>query len=1100
MKSKKLLLLTSSILTSLPIVVSSSCQQKSKDNKKEEINNEINHFASLVNDINNIEELQSIYTAANNTLIGLRNKAKMNNDEKTLKEIQLESLNLLKNIKVKLLEEIKKNGSNSDSANAEKLKTLELALKAKEVELAGIQNDLNSANSNLELKDNEIESLNKNITNKIKELEELNNSFNKIKEEINKLTLKRNNISAKDALVKLINFASKEYFSAYKEVASKDDYDSAQSLIGKLIDGNEKTLSDIEQWKENNENFKHFQLLIRYYLNKITTYEKYFENKVNVVVNHPKEEFMDVLIDWRIQDLNRNIAELEKRDETEYPNKTQNIQLFKEVRDSYVQIKEQSTDFYSQIKNFSKAEELNLYKHILDPLSSLLKGFRQEFRFEEPFNTTSEWPLYKKIIDTELLAKVNVEAQKVFQLYQQFFTLYGKNFINSVYYSKQYNVWKENVNSILHLEREIDARTEKELLYYVEKSKAILVDMNNLILKAEQNKEHYTNLVTEELRTNKRLDNGDRNFYGYYFDEIRNKALDGYGDPKDKNYEDFNNQTSERIGKIRRMPTSTFTEAFDRYIAFQLLVKETKAIKFFFDFWTNMGEDPKESPLKELLGIAGGAEKIQKRIQQQEEYIITVEESLNFVKDKFKLLKPEFTGTTQQDKIDYLKSLVSLSNTFKTTFLNALEDGGKLFYVFSPNLENSIKEKINNYDAKVLEVNNDVDNKNDDELNQLIQNVNQSYQELVNVLGQPTDGEYIKLFEKLNYYLVDENYELYGDDYEARINAIKEKRDALKQFYVQNVFNTVEEVRAKIDSLKTISEELNEQVLRLFEYNGVLGDIDGGNGFKDDFKLIYSTLKDKIIEAFDNKSETKEQLENRLKEISEFAQQSYNSFGIENAGTKNVGIGFIYNDKKDQETQLESLNQQLRNANKLSYVVPGQELYVLIRYFNAHKSEELKKLYLEKSSPDKIALNLLNKEMDKIFGSDKYEFISRLSDNDISVENNRNPRDVLVELLGFEFEYGKALYEMFLAKMNNPIEFETKKQNLISKRQSYYEYLNNLKNQEIYVSKGSSIKFNIDKYSKNYDTKFLPFHLAQIFAKTYSIYNVLDDINEKYIK
>ncbi|EFF41848.1 hypothetical protein [Mycoplasmopsis alligatoris] len=367
--------------------------------------------------------------------------------------------------------------------------------------------------------------------------------------------------------------------------------------------------------------------------------------------------------------------------------------------------------------------------------------------------------------------------------------------------------------------------------------------------------------------------------------------------------------------------------------------------------------------------------------------------------------------------------------------------------------------------------------------------------ELLIIFGHEKEGKKTLLFERLNLNAYNEGYTLNDQSY---LN--------IKKLVVEYklLLETVNNSNFEKDTIEKENNNINTFKLKLEnnETKNILNNIYDSNEFLTTFKNSLNNVLTKLT-AWKNKDKNSKE----INELKTTLKNELDNLGFENTGFKKSVIGEILSYIEDSNTNKDGYNRKKTQITKLSKIVPGQELFALIRYWVYSESANLSTILIADDHDDKDAYKLLTESYEKL--RSKNNLYRNINDINPSFITHADPKDesdttpIFNKIKELESKYAQASLDA-LKTFKDPKSTEdqkTKAKNALSTaRNAFYKELNS---KDILIERNSEIRHSSTKY-KNYEDMneqgYQPFHLAQLYAELVSLSEIMKWLNNNFIK
>ncbi|WP_036452703.1 hypothetical protein [Mycoplasma buteonis] len=495
-------------------------------------------------------------------------------------------------------------------------------------------------------------------------------------EEITKNFLPRQ-LSGKLALIE----AQKYLITWYGELIEfLGKFPTANEETQKAIDSLKETLEGLktstelalEETKKSQERFatrKHFRVDLAITMDRIKKLASQYKSIFPYDVPFPKSKFLEALYDWRIYNLQAlHDAVVANNSDVYSEIATQNEKTAEEFQNgialTILEVKKLYEDSKAKAKNY--ADQLFSYISIEEKytLPNLLNKFvNDEFA---PFLKVSlkmtEYPLYSRLLENEKTAKLDVYYNNVLAQLGAFKRNEGHKYLNSIGFRKVYNQWDKFVENSLNYKYNADARTYYEVLgtftEATEGVKTLAVNSSEVESKTTEIKNKNAELLTKINELMK---------------PINQKANKEFAD--DASYTpfvDLRDNINQYFNSAKRMTENNYVEAFDKFIALNLVFSYVTHMSQLYNYWEFVGIDPKSDEMEALFNLKSKPEKLLKRLNQAKSDLNDKKLAKEFFEEKIypitdAIVLPDLnsSSTSDEEKLAaYKKFITDLKEAF----------------------------------------------------------------------------------------------------------------------------------------------------------------------------------------------------------------------------------------------------------------------------------------------------------------------------------------------------------------------------------------------------------------------------------------------------
>ncbi|WP_041103285.1 hypothetical protein [Mycoplasmopsis californica] len=972
---------------------------------------------------------------------------------------------------------------------------------ALKIQIAKLKNELKKQSDKSE---NTIKKLQANLVVSNQAHEEESAISEELKKEIDKLTklvdeldgtpIKTNGKSARELLELINKFLTVDFPQAMKS-QKPEEFEKNKSLFTQIINSVKASYADFKDTDEGYKDIFTWQNAILYNLRRSQLVAEYIDNPTSpVTVITPKSELMDELFDWRIKDLERIGAELEKVEDSKFvqgkPTKAELIKRVNDAKNQYEKAKNSATLLSHQIASWHKLEvevdndkTTGVINKIVNFSSPQYRSLLPEFNL--PDFKISLFPVYKQIIDEEFKEKVKKETLLLNNEYKNWLESTGKSYIYSLRFANLYKESKKITDNIYRILKDdnIDFYNEfsiyEDLDKFILKAKAQLYEVYKVNPASEKAK--IDALVTKDF--DEKSDGSFAKMFNDKYAELSKKSDDKKAQYL---YSGFFTFYSKEIKRIKEMKTDTFIESYDRYLMYLITKKQINISSRIIDLYSDLNEDISQTELKELLNWDNST-KFEKLIKQEQDFKHKSTKIIDDMKKLIHSLKLSTNIVNIKDEIKKVKeSCVEIDKHIEV--IDDEHEGDWVSIIEKENLPKFL-ELYSKYKELIKSI--EKDNNQD-----LIKNASDLASQIeIAVLGVKNSEESkpTSLIGLFNFELTKEYFETEGDDYNSKFEIFKD----ILEFY-EKIKSSGNQVKHSADSYLTQIEELLKKVEHIKE---------SGHPWSE---LFYSSFTDIQTKLKNNLNKVKESLE-KVKNSSNNADTLKNDVdsAIKDIGGVNDGKdvkGWIQPTIElieEVDNKVKIYEKRMKNVKETAAYVPGQEIYILIRYWQSKNEKLLNQNLPDKNTnPDKTLTAYIHKTLDDVRNKHNFKEITGVKPNDDSFDmeyepgDTPNPKTVYDEFKKLEDEYAEALFNFVTRKDDS--HKTVLKEKIIKTRKPYYEFLNGLKERKIYFA-NHFIKFSADQYKYDQDETESPDNwvasdLLGYYAKIYGVTEVVNNI------
>ncbi|MBU4692546.1 hypothetical protein KQ875_03010 [Mycoplasma zalophi] len=986
--------------------------------------------------------------------------------------------------------------------------------KENQTEKEQIQAQLDALRQRLETTNQQKDESDQTKTRLEQEIEELQEKIN----ELEAKRVKRNDKSAKKFFEQISDFLAIDLPNAIKQ-QNPNSYNSNRDLLDGVTQSIEKSKEELKDTPEDFSNLWTWENAILFSLNRADIITKFIDDPQNpVTVNIPKLTEMDDLFDWRINDIDRIMSQIRTSDATD---KEVLLAEFEGYKKEYQDAKTNSSLLTHQISNWQKLEKQGegIASKFIDFSSTNYRSLLPKFNM--PDFKISLFPVYRKIVDEEFKKQTKDKLAKLLANYKTLFSKSATDFITSVSYHKLHEKVKAELLKISAalVDDNLSYFNEFELWEDVDR---FVYEANNTLLEGffVDNKELKQQMDEEVSRE---FDVAVTNSFAKQFDnKYKNKADENRNDNQnevDYLYKVFYNSYKTAMITIKNMEHDTYIKSFDRYQEYLTVKKQIQLSESLINLFKSLGDNLDNPELKELLKW-NNSEKMDKLIDQTRQNKTNDEKLYNEQKSEIDKLIANYDGTSNAR--EFINTLFATSEEVLNNFTqNFNEDGdelGKWAYMYTTTPQ--ILELLTKQKQKI----NDVKNNNElseEQLKEKINEINAAALEIKSKMFEiESNGD-----NPLAYFVFNKAYFDFYQSKDEETYATKSKPlddlEILFKYFKDYKKESKENEQVKAD-LETQLTSINNTLTTLeeaFYYDHAwysIGDDYTDSGYalrelRDNLVTKLNEFKEKV-ESLKNSIESSTEssvIDNKLAELSTEATNLLTSLG-----NKNLGLPTLTNEyhvtQSERDTQIENYENRKRKIAKTAKLVPGQELFVLLRYWKDNKKADFEKILLQKDDyQDKELAKFLNDEKDSVSNNSRFNSIISVDSSTSSwsvsnAETDEKEQEEINKIYEQFKELETAYAETLIAWLNrtNDSNVDELKTNLKQKRSDYYTFLNGLKDKHVNLE-NKYIRFSADLYNtdKSEPTEyFVAATLLSFYAKIESTTEIMQNIYDTYIK
>ncbi|QKT05479.1 hypothetical protein [Mycoplasma sp. OR1901] len=1038
----------------------------------------------------------------------------------------------------------------SDQKNSADYKKLQLEYKKYKQE-----NEKNS-----KAQESEIERLKSEISESTTEKENKNNQLVELSGKIDELNRKievmsgtaiqRNGLSVRNLYNQISNFITSDFTTALKE-QKPETYNKEKALLDQIVTGIIGTNAEVSTTEENFANLWSWESTVFHLLSRSKLIYEYIDDTVNpITVLTPKSEEMEILFQWRINDLNEIIRLVNAKPEGTYENKEQLLANLNSYVEKYQQAIDESSLLQHQISfwyNLEQDGDNGVANKFIDFSSSNMRSLLPSLKLSDKEFRISLFPVYKQIVDEKFMTETKKKVVELQGIYKQWLESNVKSYIYSVRFDKLYKDVKsiiDRINVILlhnNLTYFNEFNVWEDLDKFITEAKAVLLD--GYLVDYTKEKEAYDNEVNEQLDKDR-----EGSLYKLFNDKFQPLSR-GSENNTIYLYKDFYSKYLKAMNQIKLMSTDTYQNSFLRYTKYQVVKKEIEVSKKIMDFYNLIGDDLNSEELATLLKLDNSA-KYDKLIREATKNKARDEASLA----KQKELLGEFVtnydseNKTAKEEIENAnETMMPIINEFLTKLNDASDENGNIIgewgHMYGE--KTSIVVELLNNLKTLLETSKTLsDSKDEDDDAELVAKmheiVSQTNKFIKTFIGKLDDGEDEEvsdktIINKFNDYLRSDYYDLSGEDYNVQtkifLDVIKMLND-VKQLTIQTEKADILKV---LNNKKDLAQIYSEELGNIFESGKPWSGMSRGSldTVVTSLGNILNEFKSKTESTIEKLNSDNEDYSNELTGIINFSKEIINKIGSTSDGIPPI-VEILKETLESYDDNIKTYERKKAKSLPLSKILASQEILVLLRYWKNNNKSAYDKIQLHVDPQgtdtyhDRDMANFLSSELKKVSGKQNYSSIMNVDgtlesfDVEIKEQNSTEensesettptvtneffdgtvevtPKLIFDKFKELETEYAKTLYEFLFNNENNSEEL---KNNLIEKRKVYNTFLNTLTEMNVFLS-NSFIRFGSDllvHIEDDPEQNFLLSDLLSYYANTVAVSDVLTEIHEKYIK
>lgn len=890
--------------------------------------------------------------------------------------------------------------------------------------------------------------------------------------------VKKNNLSARTLYGELVKFLAEDFPKAMQD-QNPEAFNSNKDLFNKI---SESVKLSAEEFKTTPEDFKHlftWQNAIFYNLNRAQLVAKFIDDPSNpVTVLTPKSQLMDELFNWRIKDLDRIIQEL-SYDSYKEANKTELIAQVKDAKAKYQKAKDESSLFAHQIAKWFELERESS-DETKGPIRDIVNFASPQFRellpkFKLPAFKISLFPVYRQIVDEEFKAEVKKELLELNRLFSEWLKTNGQGYVRSIRFNDLYNKAKEVTNTIVtalkdnNLDYFNEFNTWNDLKSFVSEAKLVIFDTEFIDYKSEKNK--IDNIVDREL--NVRLPKSFAHEFNKKYSNKRDYDNDKNNSVFNYLWKDFYSKYNTLINNVFKLPKSNFTESYARYAQYLTLLKQVKFSEELINLHNNLGDDLDNPELIQLLKWDNSA-KFDKQIETKKIQIQNAQSFINGITNGLIFDNVEANPAS-------VNALFEKVTQFKTTLSKQLqEDGDWIQYFFGfENIQENLVQKFNEYYSKINEYSK-MENISEEIAKEINSLTKQMWTEIVGTKENSVEVPKT-LIGRFNKSLSEADISHSGEEYKNYISIFSTILTVLNKVSKENKESVLKEVEQNI---KVVEE--------IFYYGnpwfGIALDDSVRYGFQKELKDILLKTKS-LIEKSNDKNSLDGEVKKLVAEIGE----------LNDGVKKSALLTEIFDDIHGWGDDIKHIERRKKQATETAKYIPGQEIFVLLRYWkNNLQSKTSSNLPDKNSNPDKLLANFFNNLFSKLANNGKYKSITSIAgDREFFETESDDPAlslKIYNEFKDLETKYAEDLLKFINSDSQDKL---SAKKSLVESREKYYNYINSFKEKKIIPD--TWVRFSGDKYinSEYPDERFVSSTLLGFAADAYALSDMIDNFANK---
>ncbi|MCV3734507.1 hypothetical protein OF375_02870 [Ureaplasma miroungigenitalium] len=1025
----------------------------------------------------------------------------MNNDKFNQQDVD----NLKKDIDTKASKVI------HQSSNQKYTKELEETLYSLRTEIA----NLKTANEAMQTQNDTLAAANKALIEK--HTQEIEDMKQQLKEAVENavdpdlIPIEKTKTSAKAFLKLLSDFLLNDFFVKLKK-DYPETYKNDESLIAQIVQSFDITNKDIAKLTENKKNLPEFEKLTLFTIKRVALICQYVKPEDgSITLDNPKSEYFDTLFDWRINDLDRAITSITNKapstfkgaNETEQTAKKQEIiKQLTALRDSYKTAKGQADSLQKQVTYFSILEDEDHFEAALS---------QDKHYFSPKYNAgdvqLSEFPILQEITDQKFLEQVYDEFKEIAIKLSNHLRQHGNEYIRSVKFHKLYENYKNNVNYIIRtLNDKPSLKYFNELVYkqdldkFLRKMKDIYYEVTHIDTSKE--KQEYENFVDFQLA----LNNPD-NFYGFFKKNVIDKrnSLDQEDNQRIYIYQQFATNIDAELKTLRDKQPKTFIEAYDRLIAFLLIKSRVEMILQIVQLYSITGDDLNDEAFKNLTKYDLSA-KFDKRIKASEQIIAEWEgekEGIDTLVNGI-LLVP--TDADLADEIKYRLFIEKVADNMKqvleTFATNFATDGIWKFVFDSPDTLTNLLKSLN---EKIVALNSSKESKDLATLKAEFAKIKDEHHNIIVALnGDDNPSYYGALNKALKQAMASDEESAAAKELLAKVQT------TLTNVKLSSEITTKENISSTLNEWKTSLQALKTELEQSTEYKKPFKICTYAENFT--LKTMFLETIENLIAKIDALLPTVEQtelesLKTSLQSIINVAQESLAHFGNESDGQTEPLFKEHLELIENEKLNLEGFIRSKRKNAKLAVLIPGQELFVLLRSFQSQELAHLDQIMIPEKYQDKALLTSMRNPFVNLKKSKVVSGVWSLKGDDKNIDisdpdlvDNKTEADLYKELRLLEDEYAASILQLLKSTEEpKPADLD----NFKKKREAYYNFLNDLQdNKKVYLANHYA-RFSADVYERPEPSEnmkgYTAYDLVNDYATLIAINNMMKFLDEEFI-
>ncbi|MCV3754329.1 hypothetical protein [Ureaplasma zalophigenitalium] len=921
--------------------------------------------------------------------------------------------------------------------------------------------------------------------------------------------------SAKGFLKLLSDFLLKDFFGKLKKEFPQT-YKHDETLIAQIVQSFDATNKSIAKLAENKNNLAEFEKLTLFTIKRVSLIFQYVKpEEGSITLDNPKSEYFDTLFDWRMKDLAAAIKSVTNKEvntfkgdnaEEKTKNKNKIIEQLTNLHDSYKTAKTQADTLQKQVIYFSILDD---EEHFEAALSQDKRSFSSKYNAQDV--KISEFPIIQEITDQEFLDLVYREFHEIALKLSNHIKQHGDEYIRSVKFHKLYKNFTDNVNNIIRMLRDKKSLKYFNDLVYKQDLDKFLRKMKNIyyeVLKIDTSKEikkemqEYKSFVDTQVAMN-----NPNNFYGFFKKnviDVRNK-LDENDNKRIFIYQQFATNIDAEIKKMRDWTPKTFIEAYDRLINFMLIKSRVEMILQIIKLYDVTGDNLNDKTFKELVKY-DLSEKFDKNIKNSEAVITNLETEIKDINTLINSIVPVPNNNDLTSDATYRifieKMADQMLQILKTCETNFGADG-KWKYVFeSPN---TLINLLNELNQKIIALNSSKESKNLELLKSEFEKIKEEHHKIKIVLN---GDDHPSFNGSLNKAIID----AYANEAETKAakDLFNKVKTSLQNVQVTSDIATKENATSILNQWKTSLESLKTEVDQSTQYGkpfAILADVDNFT-LKTSLSKIIDDLLAKItalLSTVDQK-EIKD-IKNSLEQIVNVSKEALAKFGSETDGQTSPLFKENLEAIESEKNNLESFKRRKEKNAKLAVLVPGQELFVLLRSFQNKQLTDLDAIMIPEKYQDKKLLEIIRNPFENLKKSEVVSGVWSLKGDDKNFDisdpelvNNETEKTLYEKMRKLEDAYAASIL-----KLVNSTD-ETKNADLADfkkKREAYYNYLNDLHDSKKVYLTNHHARFTADLYRRPEPSEgtvgYTAYNLVNDFATLVAIDNMMTFLNEQFI-